>query len=109
MKLVNRLKENAPPSKKLDWIVALLSIWFVGGIYTDGWAHNHLSSSPPLHLNPRQLLLKKLLNNFMHKIPIVALTGLPNSGKSTLINKLSGKHAAVTSDVAGTTRDRRYS
>jgi GTP-binding protein len=44
----------------------------------------------------------------MHKLPIVALTGLPNSGKSTLINKLSGKHAAVTSDVAGTTRDRQY-
>lgn len=44
----------------------------------------------------------------MHKLPIVALTGLPNSGKSTLINKLSGKHGAVTSDVAGTTRDRQY-
>jgi hypothetical protein len=57
MKLVNRLKENAPPSKKLDWIVALLSIWFVGGIYTDGWAHNHLSSSLETFFTPWHALL----------------------------------------------------
>jgi tRNA modification GTPase len=31
--------------------------------------------------------------------------GLPNSGKSTLINALAGREAALTSDVAGTTRD----
>ncbi len=35
----------------------------------------------------------------------VALIGPPNSGKSTLINMLAGREAALTSDVAGTTRD----
>ncbi|MCO8121876.1 tRNA modification GTPase [Stieleria sp. TO1_6] len=36
---------------------------------------------------------------------IVALRGLPNAGKSRLLNALAGHDAAIVSDVAGTTRD----
>ena len=36
---------------------------------------------------------------------IIALVGPPNSGKSTLFNRLVGRTAVVVSDTAGTTRD----
>src|SRR5262249_15529502 len=27
-----------------DWLVGLLSCWLTGGLFLDGWAHNHLGS-----------------------------------------------------------------
>ena len=37
--------------------------------------------------------------------PTVVIAGAPNAGKSTLLNALLGRTAAVTSPIAGTTRD----
>ena len=46
----------------------------------------------------------ELGNAIKHGVP-VAIVGAPNTGKSTLLNRLLGEERAIVSNIAGTTRD----
>jgi HAD superfamily hydrolase (TIGR01509 family) len=52
-----------------------------------------------------------MINSIMNKkikIPLVALIGLPNAGKSTLVNRMTNGKLAIVAKEAHTTRDLNY-
>lgn len=41
-------------------------------------------------------------------VPVIALVGRPNVGKSTMFNRLTKSRDAIVGDLSGLTRDRQY-
>ncbi len=48
------------------------------------------------------------MDSSLHMLPVVALVGRPNVGKSTLFNVLTRSRDALVVDLPGVTRDRHY-
>jgi hypothetical protein len=37
------IEQSPPGNLRFDWMVILLGTWWTGGLFLDGWAHNHLA------------------------------------------------------------------
>jgi hypothetical protein len=42
--------------RRVDWLFSLACLWFVSGLYIDGWAHNHLESALESFFTPWHLI-----------------------------------------------------
>ncbi len=67
------------------------------------WAKTSLGSAT---VDASDLLCRSKIGLTFSEPPVIVLTGVPNSGKSTLLNRLVGYERVVVSSQAGTTRDR---
>ena len=57
------------------------------------WLLAHPDTTPPF------------ASEFLHRPPLILITGPANAGKSTLLNHWCGRRRALVSDIPGTTRD----
>ncbi|MCF7976236.1 MAG: 50S ribosome-binding GTPase [Phycisphaerae bacterium] len=69
------------------------------------WAQETHNTLEDLLSECRTILEQSRITHAILNGVTIALVGPPNSGKSTLLNSLSGQDAAIVTDIRGTTRD----
>ena len=108
-----RVFDGAIGKKVSGWRTSLIK---VGSLLEAGIDFSDEEIPPNLYLNAKALL-KGIITDLEKEIKgskvserirtgfEIAILGAPNVGKSTLINAIAGREAAITSEYAGTTRD----
>jgi hypothetical protein len=56
-----------------DWVMVVLGGWLLGGLYVDGWAHNHLSTTLERCFTPWHAAFS---SGFMAVAGVIAVAGL---------------------------------
>ena len=72
------------------------------------YALSPIKTAIPFRLLDLFFFPKKCYNFYMKNLPIVALIGQTNAGKSSLLNRFAHKNIAIVAREEGTTRDNVY-
>lgn len=110
----NRLENKIKKMKNCNLLIALNKADLVPRKHTDQWIKwldkhegiKAVSVSATERLGTSRLR-KVILMQSRRKKAKVTVAGLPNTGKSTLINSLSGRKAASTAPIAGHTKGKQ--
>jgi hypothetical protein len=71
------LAKQSVSSRGYDWAVVALSVWFLGGLVLDGWAHNHIPELESFFTPWHAVFYSRfLMQDHYRFIPAAALAGL---------------------------------
>ncbi len=106
--LVINKSDIADPVKTQQWVERFKS----EGTYAIAMSCNDSKSIAKITDTVKEILKDKIeqnkLRGYVNKAIRVMICGIPNVGKSSFINKLYGKSAAVTGDRPGVTRGKQW-
>ena len=106
--LVINKSDIADPVKTQQWVERYKS----EGVYAIAMSCNDSKSTAKITDAVKEILKEKIEHDrsrgYVNKAIRVMICGIPNVGKSSFINKLYGKSAAVTGDRPGVTRGKQW-